>query len=137
MGQRMTDHTPGQFCTDPCTVCNDRPTTHTYWLSIGRNVPSTENHYRPAGPLSDRLWEGFKSDLRMIVTNHDGTILAEVNGTSEWEGIAEDTYLALVTIPAYAVPNVRNVLDSLRRYYCQDAIGIVGGAGTDTLIGGK
>ncbi len=110
--------------------------THTYWISVGRNVPDGHS-YRPAGPLPADQWEWFAQDLRLVVRNHDGAIISEVHGTSEWEGVAEDTYLCLVTIPSYAVENVRTVLDSLRSYYAQDAIGFVGGAGTDTLIGGE
>ena len=109
-------------------------TTHTYWASIGRNV--APGKLRPAGPLADDQWNWFASDLRSVVTNHDGTILAEVTGgRSTWEGESEETYLLLFTAPdSHAVEIIRAVFASIARYYCQDCIGLVGGPGTDTLV---
>jgi hypothetical protein len=127
----MTDHTPGQFCTDPCTVCNDRPTTHTYWLSIGRNV----------GDCGDKLttgeWYGFHEQVRIVIGCVNGDIVTEVAGESEWCGNREETHLFLVTVPAANVDGLRRYLRRLANDYRQDAIGMVGGAGTDTLIGGE
>ena len=100
--------------------------THTYWLSIGRNVG--------AEPMSGRLWELFRHDVDTLPIIHDGAVLATVHGSSSWEGIEEETYLVLATIPTYAVENVRTVLAALATYYRQDGSGFVGGPGTDTYV---
>ncbi len=103
------------------------PTTHTYWISIGRNVEDT--------PLTAGQWFTFQEEIRSTVANIGGGVIeTEVTGSSSWEGQEEDTHLFLVTVDAARVDWVKLSLSSLARAYNQDAIGFVGGPGTDTVI---
>ena len=96
--------------------------TSTYWVSIGRNIGET--------PMWRRDWHAYCRSIRNL-----GDVIAEVNGQSEWEGIAEETYLVLLSIPTDSVPTVRAQLTTLATLHKQDGIGFVGGPGTDTYIG--
>jgi hypothetical protein len=101
--------------------------THTYWVSIGGNIrgeamdPATE-------------WHGFRLDLATILADVDADILSTVDGSSSWENVNERSHLVLFSIPAANDPALRSRLAHLARLYEQDAIGLVGGPGTDTLV---
>ena len=103
--------------------------THTYWATIGRNV----NLGGP--PLLSTEWEAFRTRLRNDVTVAcGGEILSSIVGRSSWDGEEEETYALLFTIGADYVAPLRHRLSGLARTYHQDAIGFVGGHGTDTLV---
>jgi hypothetical protein len=100
--------------------------THTYWVSIGRNVG--------ADPLSDAGWTDFQESVVSTILRH-GRLVSQVEGrsvSSDWS--PEDTALFLTVVPADHVPNVRAILSATASYYGQEAIGFVGGPSTDTLI---
>lgn len=99
---------------------------HTYWASIGRNVG--------ANPLDLNQWHQFHRDIRDVIHEHCGTILSTVHGTSVWKGQEEDTTLVLFTIGERPLPSLRSYLSQIAQCYGQDAIGFVGGPGTDTYI---
>lgn len=100
---------------------------HTYWVSIGRNT----SH---GGQLRTADWLAFRSAVRTATTFRDSAILAEVDGSSEWNGEQEETYLVLVSLPDSNVSEARFRLQKVAAGYHQDAIGFVGGPGTETLI---
>lgn len=97
---------------------------HTYWISIGRNVG--------ANPLSETEWGDFRADVRSTVEVY-GRIECEVEGSSTYLGVPEDTYLILVEVDADTVQRLSRALPPIGYQYGQDAIGFVGGPG-DGLI---
>ena len=105
--------------------------THTYWSTIGRNRPTGQT-------LSTGEWQAFRSDLRHAVQLWGSEILATIdNGTSTWQGETEQTFAILFTIDPRFLPALRENLGRHVRRYGQDAIGLVGGPGTDTLVVGS
>lgn len=101
--------------------------THTYWVSIGRNVGSE--------PMNLAEWHAFHKDVRDIVFEVKGTILETVHGRGAWRDGEEESILILATIPGHRVDYVRTILASIASIFHQEAIGFVGGPGTDTYIG--
>lgn len=99
--------------------------THTYWASIGGNGPDGQ-------PLPD--WPDFQRALVQTLEYIGADILATVDGASSWQGVPEQTRLVLFTIRADRVEVLREDLAILARAYDQEAIGLVGGPGTDTLV---
>lgn len=99
---------------------------HTYWVSIGRNVG--------ASPMSEDAWRAFRHGVDDAVVRVAGRYVTSVRGSSTWAGAAEETYLLLATIPAENVAELRRILARLATAHDQDAIGFVGGPGTDATI---
>lgn len=84
---------------------------HTVVLSIGRNTA--------AGPLAYDEWHEYRDEVRSALTLTYGT----GDGTGEWEGTEEDTFLAIGT--ADDLEELRRTLARLARTYRQDAIGLL------------
>jgi hypothetical protein len=105
-------------------------TTHTYWISIGRNVGID-------GPIEHYAWQLFKGQVVAAVLDSGGAILSTVDGNSAWNGDEEECYLLLASLPSGQVPQLKLWLANLATDWAQDAIGFVGGPGTDTLIEGR
>lgn len=136
--EQQIDHAEHRYWANQCPACDgptsqcdghDDSTTSTYWISIGRNTSY-------GGTLIDYDWSVFRARIRYTVRAAwiDGSIIAEVSGQSTWEGVAEDTHLFLVTVPTSNVAPLRAHLQKIAQRYHQDAIGLVGGPGTDTLV---
>jgi hypothetical protein len=102
--------------------------THTYWISIGRNVG--------AEPMSEQDWCDFFANVHTACLLW-GDVITNVTGRSFWNGDDEEARLILVSIDTdYGVANLRSSLARWAKHYRQDAIGMVGGPGTDTLVRG-
>lgn len=100
--------------------------THNYWISIGRN--------RGDSPASVDIWRSFQDSIGAIVCEEGGNVITDVSGVSSWNGATEETYLVLAQLDESAVDTVRDRLAELARAHKQEAIGFVGGPGTDTYI---
>lgn len=99
---------------------------HTYWISVGRGTGT--------GPLDNTAWSDFKHQVR-TEARFWGEIVTTVDGSSEWNSQPEETYLVLVILPNQrSIDRLASVLAGLAHQYDQEAIGFVGGPGTDTLI---
>jgi hypothetical protein len=99
---------------------------HTYWVSIGRNTG--------ADVFGQEHWTRFKAEVHASILDSGGTIVTTVEGSSDWEGQPEETYLVLASIPAHQVGQVRAWLSGIAGTFDQDAIGFVGGPSDSTLI---
>lgn len=98
----------------------------TYWVSIGRNVDGV--------PMSEQDWCDFFAHTHTACLVW-GNVITNVTGRSFWNGDDEETRLILVTLSEpWQEANLRTSLARLARQYRQEAIGFVGGPGTDTLI---
>jgi len=136
----QTDHAEHAYWATYCPACDisgsthecpeddtmpTEPITHTYWISIGRNVGDD--------PATLSVWADFQADARSVFAREHAAIVAEVDGHSTWNGQSEATHLFLVSLRADSVPTLRTRLSHLASKYGQDAIGLVGGPGSSLV----
>jgi hypothetical protein len=98
-----------------------------HWVSIGRN--------HEAGYHSVPAWHQFQEEVTNAATLWGSATGVTVHGTSEWEGVPEDTFLVLVTLREDFAEHLIDSLAALARRYSQEAIGLVGPYGpADGLV---
>lgn len=100
----------------------------TVTVTIGRNDGPATREARSAVPMSPEVWDAFQIDVRATLDVVYGT----GTGTGEWDGIAEDTFLAVGLVSD--LDRVKARLAQLAADYRQDAIGLVAQVGTDTQV---
>ena len=100
----------------------------TITVTIGRNDGPATRTAGVAVPMSAQDWQAFQDEVRELFSVLYGTGL----GTGEWEGISEDTFLAVGQVADLAA--VRSRLAELCVSRRQDAIGLVAQAGDDTQV---
>jgi hypothetical protein len=113
-----------EFAVHPSEIANDE--TATYWASIGGNIRGEA--------MSPGDWADFRLDLAYTLADVGADVLSTVDGSSSWENVSERSHLVLFSIPAANDPDLRSKLARLAHLYEQDAVGLVGGPGTDTLV---
>jgi len=100
----------------------------TVTVTIGRNDGPATRQARSAVPMSPEVWDAFQTDVRATLD----TVYGTGTGTGEWDGIAEDTFLAVGVVSDLG--RVKARLAELAADYHQDAIGLVAQAGNDTQV---
>ena len=100
----------------------------TVTVTIGRNDGPATRATRSAVPMSPEVWDAFQIDVRATFDVVYGT----GTGTGEWDGITEDTFLAVGLVSD--LDRVKARLAQLAADYRQDAIGLVAQVGTDTQV---
>lgn len=103
-------------------------TMFTVTVTIGRNDGPATREARSAVPMSLEIWDAFQTDVRASLDVVYGT----GTGVGEWDGITEDTFLAVGLVSDLG--RVKTRLAELAADYRQDAIGLVTQVGTDTQV---
>lgn len=90
-------------------------------INIGRNVDET--------PMDDAKWEGYTRrvvEALATYTRTNSTDLIMVHrGDGIWEGIREDSAYVSVVSDTRDLDGLREELQRLKRFYCQDSIALI------------
>lgn len=109
--------------------------THTAWLTIGHST-TTPTHWTTSLTTEETWPVRFDADIRDLLDRFGATIITEAVTIGEWEGVPEVGRAFLFTINAgeFTIARLRGALQVFAWKYGQQAIGLVGTFGGETLV---